>query len=344
MRWLYFVAIFFAVVVSVPQTVGAVQILLETENTEHSTADVFYVPVRINTQDECVNTVSVAISYNPEELSVQEVSTGDSVISLWTKTPTIERNEKGESGRVVFEGGIPGGFCGRVIGDPGQTNILVKLVVSGIEQIGSSATTTTSQIVVDASSKVYLHDGKGTQASTTMLGLNVTFSQSTSTPENLWLTDVKADTISPELFEITLVQGPSVGNSKHFIVFNTTDKQSGVDHYEVLETDPDRFGFLTWVPRESYWVPATSPYILRDQNLLSKIMVKAVDKNGNERVVVYTPEMSPFAELTQPKYLLPVGTGLLILLLMMFSVARYFKRKKVQKESENFTTQSVEDK
>jgi hypothetical protein len=332
MRWLCPIALFFVVIFSVPQHVHAVQVFLDTENTIHSSADVFYVPVRVDTQGDCINAISVGISYNPKDISVQDVSIGDSIVTLWTAFPVIERDESGEKGHVVFEGGIPGGFCGRVAGDPGQTNILAKLVVSSVSQNLSEGEMKAVQIIVDPSTSVYLHDGKGSVASTTLLGLELTLTQSTSTPENNWITDIKSDTVSPELFEILLVKGPSEGNNKHYIVFNTTDKQSGVDHYEVLETDPDRFGFLTWVPRESYWVPATSPFVLRDQNLLSKIMVKAVDKNGNERIVTYTPEMSPFAELAQPKYLIPVAVGLVAIVLFSLLCVKYFRNRRKRKE------------
>lgn len=337
MRWLYPVALFFVVLLSAPHSVSAVQVFLDTDTTVHSSADVFYIPIRVDTQDECINAVSVGISYNPTEITIHDVSIGESIITLWTKSPVIERGENGEKGHVVFEGGIPGGFCGRVIGDPGQTNVLAKLVLSGVSQTLTEDEMKAVQIIVDPSTTVFLHDGKGSIASTTMLGLELTLTQATSTPENNWITDIKSDTIAPELFEIILVEGPSEGNGKHYIAFNTTDKQSGVDHYEVLETDPDRFGFLTWVPRESYWVPATSPYVLRDQNLLSKIMVKAVDKNGNERIVTYVPEMSPFAELVQPKYLIPIVAGTIFIILSILLSVRYFRVRRKRKEFENTT-------
>ncbi len=312
------------------EEVFAVHLFLDTETNVHSTSDVFYVPVRIDTQEECINAISVAISYDPSYLAVEDISIGDSVITLWTKEPTIERGETGEIGRVLLEGGIPGGFCGRVTGDPGQTNSIAKLVVSGVGQVSQDEERKT-QLIVEPGTAVYLHDGTGSLASTTLQGLELTFTNSTSTAENLWLGDVKSDSIAPELFDIVFVEGPSVGNQRHYIVFNTVDKQSGIDHYEVLETDPDRFGFLTWVSRESYWVTATSPYVLRDQNLHSKILVKAVDKNGNERIASYTPNMSPLTELTQPRVLLPLGVALFVLLLLVYlSIVLLRKKKKVQ--------------
>jgi hypothetical protein len=334
-----FFVLFFVVSI---HTVNGAQVQLTSEKEMHFVQDTFYVPVRIHTQDECINAVRVVLAYNPEVLSVVEVSTGDSLLSLWTQTPHIERVEGKETGRVTFEGGIPGGYCGRVAGDPGQTNILAKLVVTGISQELAQGELVSTQIVVDPETAVYLHDGTGTKAEQTFSGIELVFTKNTESSQNIWLTDVKADAISPELFEITLVEGPSVGNNKHYIVFNTTDKQSGVDHYEILETDPDNFGFLTWVPRESYWVVGESPYVLRDQKLNSKIMVKAVDKNGNERIAEYTPPMSPFIELSNRFGGVLVGIAVLLLSVVLIVILTRKRRGVTAKKSEKDNVNTYE--
>lgn len=290
--------------------------------------DTFYIPVRIDAQGECINAVDVAIAYDPTELSVRDISTGDSILTLWTSWPTIEKDADGrEVGRVTFSGGTPGGYCGRVEGDPGRTDTLATLVISGVPQALQAGEATTTSLIMEPISAVYRHDGSGEKASLTLLGADLILVQSTSTPTDVWLTDVRADTIAPEFFEITLVRGPSTGHERHYIVFSTTDKQSGIDHYEVLETDPDRFGFLSWLPQAAYWARVESPYVLRDQHLRSKIMVKAVDKNGNERVAVYTPPVSLIAELSRPVniVLLLVVAG--IALVVWFIVARHRRNR-----------------
>ena len=322
------------VLLLVPQGVGAVHISLDTEKDEQNHLDTFYVPVRIDTQGECVNAVKVVLAYNPDNLSIRDVFTGDSVITLWTQKPTVERIDGLEVGRVVFEGGMPGGYCGRVSGDPGLTNILVKLAVTGVAGSVEYDQVLETQIVVEPSTKAYLHDGLGNEAELTVLGLELSITHSTTTGNNIWLSDVQSDTIAPQDFEVTLVEGPSAGNQRHYIVFNTTDKQSGVDHYEVLETDPDQFGFLSWLPKEAHWVVAESPFILRDQKLLSKIMVKAVDKNGNERISVYTPPISTFARLSEPNIFLPVLGVLFIITLSIVFIVRRRRNKKKQEQPE----------
>jgi hypothetical protein len=56
-------------------------------------------------------------------------------------------------------------------------------------------------------------------------------------------------------------------------------------------------------------------------------MVKAVDKNGNERISTLTPEMSVFVEFTRPTSLL-FGTSIVVLFLMLVLFV-IFKRKKI---------------
>lgn len=334
MRRLFNISFFLliAVVISIPHTAGAVQVFLDTAENERNEADTFYVPVRIDTQNDCINTVKVEIAYNPNEISIQDIGIGDSILTLWTQFPVIQKNEGKEIGRVLFEGGIPGGYCGRVIGDPGLTNILAKLVVTGVPHAQRNGSATTTQIVVGPETKVYLHDGIASEAPLTVLGVELALAYSTSSPNNVWLSDIKKDVIAPELFEITLVEGPSVGSDRHYIVFNTTDKQSGIDHYEVLETDPDKFGFLTWISKKSYWIVATSPYTLRDQALHSKILVKAMDKNGNERIVTYTPPMSPFVALSKLNALFVLIAGVLVVLFSIILFILLRKKKKIKKK------------
>ncbi len=327
--WRFYKLVIFSVLFVAPSLVDAAHLYLSSDSYTHGLMDTFYVPVRVDTKDgECINTVDVTIDYNPDEISVKDILIGDSVLTLWTKKPVIERDGEKEIGVVSFSGGVPGGYCGRVLGDPGQTNVLLKLVVTSAEKNFFDTETKKTQIIIDPKTKVYLHDGKGTEAVLSTQGVDLLFDKTITENEDAWMKDIKADTIAPQLFDITLIKGPSEGNSKSYIIFNTTDKQSGIDHYEVLETDPDKFGFLAWLPGESYWIEAESPYVLRDQKLRSKIMVKAVDKNGNERVVAYTPPMSLFSEITHPSLLLPIAALFIVVILVLLFVLKIMKKKK----------------
>ncbi len=330
MRKLYTFAVFLVLVIVPLYFADASHMYLDTETATHGNLDTFYIPVRIDVQNgECINSIKASLLYNPSEISVKDVSIADSILSLWTQKPSIKKDNEKETGVIVFEGGVPGGYCGRVVGDPGKTNVLVKLVVTGSATTFGDGDVKTANITIDPSTKVYLNDGFGSEADLSVAGLELVLRKSTTTPNNIWLSDIKSDNIAPELFDITLVKGPSKGNKKSYIIFNTIDKQSGIDHYEVLETDPDRFGFLALFPnKESHWVFADSPYVLRDQKLHSKIMVKAIDKNGNERIVEYIPPISTITTLTQAGVAVPLSIILFIVVILLIFILRWKKNKK----------------
>ncbi len=328
MRVLYYIVVGFFVGIGGVSPAYAARVYLDPVTSTVTNADTTYIPIRIDAQGECINAARIALAYDPTLISVQDIGLGDSIFSLWTIPPRIEREGTREIGKVLLEGGVPGGYCGRVEGDPGLTNTVARLVVTALPGV-YTGTSSQASIVVLPETQVILHDGQGTAAPLSVTGADVSLIQGSSTPTNTWLTDVKNDVIAPELFEITLVSGPSVGNTKHYVVFSTVDKQSGLDHYEILETDPDRFGILSWVPREAYWVRGESPYVLRDQKLRSKIMVKAIDKAGNERVVEYTPPLSPFAELSRPSIWIPLVAAVGILVLLAVVVIR--RRKNMRR-------------
>jgi hypothetical protein len=331
--WKYQVALMVAAVLIV-HPVHAAQVYLVSPESSVSVHDTFYVPIRIDTQGECINTVDVAVLYDPSVVSVRDVATGNSIITLWAERPEIERDLNGrESGRVSFSGGVPGGYCGRVLGDAGLTNTLAELVVTGSATRGGVGTTT--RMFLDPATVLYRNDGAATVVDRTLLGIELAMETSTTSPDDQWLRDVQSDTVAPEFFDIRLVQGPSVGSPYHYIVFSTTDKQSGVDHYQVLETDPDRFGILTWVQRESRWVTVESPYILRDQKLHSKILVKAVDKNGNERIAEYTPPMSPLVQFTRPVVLVPALLFMLLVAVILALVVRMVRMRRQLEQHRN---------
>jgi hypothetical protein len=272
-----------ATLLLVPSHAFALEVQIDPTERVYVPGDQFLVPIRLDTKGECVNAVSVEVLYDTDLLTAVDVSTGRSILTLWTQSPVISQ----ESGTIQFAGGIPGGYCGRLQGDPGLTNILAEIVFSAQDLSG---TTTAQAQVALGQVVIYAHDGRGTILPVTSRSATLELSTETEIPAtNEWIERVREDVTAPQLFEIILHSSPAVDRGRYFITFSTTDKESGVSHYEVLETDPRKWGFLTFIAREANWTPATSPYILRDQSLRSTIQVKAVDKAGNERIVTYQP-------------------------------------------------------
>ncbi len=79
---------------------------------------------------------------------------------------------------------------------------------------------------------------------------------------------VMVDTSPPLPIQAAITSEPSLYNGQAILLFSTTDKVSGVDHYDVQEGGQ-------WTRR------VVSPYILKDQSQNTPLTVWAYDKAGN---------------------------------------------------------------
>lgn len=298
---------------------AAVSVFLDPAVISANPRDTFVVNIRIDTGGECVNAIDGKIKFDNTVLKAVDFGRGQSLISLWLAPPKIDQS----AGTISFVGGIPGGYCGRIAGDPGLTNILGKIVFSPTDTAIS-----TTHIGMTDDSEILLNDGLGTKAQAEYKGTDVTIGNGTDT-KNDWLADIRSDTTAPEPFIIELDREPLAYDGKYFIAWSTTDKQSGIDHYEVLETDPWKFGFFNFLNGEkrAFWTRAESPYILLDQNLRSKILVKAVDKIGNERIAELEPETSLLQKVEVDRMWILV-TVLSSLLVFAITAWRMYRKRK----------------
>ena len=237
---------------------------------------------------ECINAVDAVVSY-PANLDPVDVSIGNSIFSMWIEQPTINTEDR----TISFAGGIPNGYCGRVSGDPMLTNVLAEFVFRSPGFIVGQAALDDNQaeLVFLESSTAYLNDGFGTMADLTLYPARITLeAERGETLVNSWQDKVDADTQPPEEFSIFLEQ-QDISN-KYFIAFNTTDKQTGIDVYQVMEQPLSQFGSFEWGRADAPWIETRSPYILKDQTLNSVIRVKAIDKAGNEYIATLIPDES----------------------------------------------------
>ncbi len=280
-------------------------------------------------QDECVNAVDGVITYT-ENIVPVDISRGNSIFSLWVEEPVINK----ENRTITFAGGIPNGYCGRIAGDPRLTNNVVDLLFQspGL-QIGSSESGNTVSVDFAPETNVYLNDGFGTIAPLQAFGTEVTLTREAgSAIDNPWQETVNADTFPPEQFSITLERTPNAFSNKYFITFNTTDKQSGIDHYEVMEEPLEARNLFAWGAADAPWIIAKSPYILDDQSLNSTIRVRAIDKSGNEYIATYVPEESVRTVSDEQKILIAVavvgGVVFVGLLLGLWFLFRHLRNKR----------------
>jgi hypothetical protein len=231
------------------------------------------VSIVLNTAGEAINAVGVQLSFNPNEFSIQSVSDGGSIIELWVQPPTFSNS----AGTLDFSGVIPGGIT------------TVRGLVLTVSLVPKQVTSTQGFSVVSA--QALLNDGKGTPAALSIVNGPFDISAGSSSSSTL------PDTTLPDSFLPRVARDPNLFGGKYFLVFSTTDQNSGIDHYEVLES-----GIGTWQT-------ATSSYLLRDQTLSSNIYVRAVDEAGNVRTVELPAQ--------NPK---PASSGLDPILLAIFGV------------------------
>lgn len=284
--------------------------------------DTVVLSVRVDpSEGECINAIDGIIEYDPAVQPV-DISRGQSIMPLWVEEPIIDR----ENNRITFAGGIPNGYCGRIQGDPRLTNEVLKIVfqVPGM-RVGFGDQNPTTTVEFGDQTSIYLNDGRGTLAPlSTGLATLVVGDTPSNEVRNDWTILVDGDEAEPEEFSIALQQGDGVFDDKYYIVFNTTDKQTGIAYYEIIEEPFSEAGLFGWGAVDAPWAKARSPYVLEDQSLNSTIRVKAVDKAGNEYIAALVPDESlrtTSIEVWIERIVLAVAG---VLLLIVFVLLGYF--------------------
>jgi len=272
---------------------GAV-LYLEPSEGEYGLGEHFGIKIRLDTEKECLNVINVGIHFPNDILRVEDINLGDSIINLWVKRPkTEEITEFNQKGEIWFSGGIPGGYCGVIAGDPGQSNVLAEIRFFLPSFLVGEINQEELEIKFLENSEVYLNDGLGTKANISFKPAKIKISKTKPVTENEWKKIIGGDKNPPEIFEIEMRQDPNIFEGKYYLVFQTTDKETGVDHYEIAEIPPGKD-----LPN---WKKGESPYLLEDQKLESRILVKAIDKAGNSRVVELAAKNPPTQKTVEKK-------------------------------------------
>ncbi|MEK7652221.1 MAG: hypothetical protein AAB351_03435 [Patescibacteria group bacterium] len=268
--------------VAVP--VFAAEIRLDVHKSEISCGEEFLMDIVIHT-DESLNAIEGQLIFPTDKLLVKEIRDGNSIINFWVEKPRIEA-----SGFILFSGITPGGFSGA------SNNIFS--VVFEAKNIGVAS-------VALQNVKALKNNGLGTEA---MLSTRNTLVSIKPGDGNMHK-EILIDKELPEDFNPSIESDPNVFGGKYFLVFATQDKTSGIDRYEVREGERDRFRV------------AETPYLLKYQALDRKIFVKAIDKVGNERIVVLN------AQHQAPWYRQYAVLGiLLVIVLVWFLIKKSWSR------------------
>ncbi len=145
LRTIFIIALSICCFVFLPRVVEAATVSVVPHQTSPFIDESFLVDVMLDSEQDVINAVDLAITYPTDLLQLVSVQRGGSFLTLWPADPVIDN----EQGVVTLTGGIPNGsmvFTGKV-----ATLEFVPLTAGGAE------------IAVDGSrSRILLNDGLGT--------------------------------------------------------------------------------------------------------------------------------------------------------------------------------------
>lgn len=325
-------------VVFIPSISEAASLYIDPAFNHLYRGDSVILSVRIDVdekENECVNAVDAVLTYT-DNIEPIDFSIGDSIMNVWVEQPVIDKENK----QITFAGGIPNGYCGRIIGDPMLTNVVAQIVFKSPGfTIGGTSDGNLAVVDFADSTTVYLNDGRGTKAGLSTYPAQITLDEKVGDlSSNEWKNEIELDNIKPEEFSIDeILQFP---NGKYYVTFSTTDKQTGIDHYEAIEEPLSDFWLFKWGATDAPWVVVQQPpvYVLEDQTLNSIIRIKAVDKAGNEYIATIIPDESQrMMPLTQISLIFVIVLIVIFVIVIIWFVVRrvIVKRKKKEEKEDN---------
>lgn len=252
-------AVFF---IAIP--VFAVEVNVNLKQQDIGVGKQFETRFLLNTGNDNINAIAGTIIFPRKLVELKEIKDGNSIINLWVEKPKVVSGNE-----IHFSGITPGGYTGK-------SGLLLTLIFQA-RQEGSG--------LIELHNLTALrNDGKGTKVNINVSNLQFTIS---GLPAVSQPPVSNRDTEPPELFKPVIARNPIMFGGKYFLVFATQDKDSGIDHYEICESKKECVvaGIPLLCKSKKECAVAESPYLLRNQKLDEEIIVKAVDKSGNERIV-----------------------------------------------------------
>ena len=276
----------------VPLFAFAAEIRLDSHKVEVKTGEQFVVDVVVNSEEQ-LNAIEGQIVFPEGLLSVREIRDGNSVINFWVEKPHSVLPNK-----ILFSGITPGGWSG--------ANNQIFAVVFEAKKDGDT-------LIMLQEVTALRNDGAGTKESISIRNVDIVIEPGDSKVRR----EEFIDTEPPEDFTPIVSGDKNLFEGKYSLIFSAQDKGTGILRYEVKEF---RFAFLSFL---SPWTRTESPYVLKDQKLKSRVVVKSVDNSGNERISMITPRYS----LSWYDYLSIFGILTLVLAFCVFIFKKLWRRK-----------------
>lgn len=250
--------------------ISAQSIELQSEDGTFAIGDSFLIKVILNSNGNQINSLGGIISIPSDLFDVVAIETGNSLISLWTESPKYIENE----GKINFSGGLIGGYSG--------TSEPVFSFILQAKKEGSGK-------IFFEEFDAFLNDGKGTLLSPIKIE-NFDYIINKKSVGGTRTYFYEEDLNAPEIVALKIGHDPFIEEDKTFISFFATDKDSGILKFEI-EEKPWLISFFGY---KKVWSDAKNPQILKYQNWISTIKVRAVDVKGNiaEKTIIKPLKMN----------------------------------------------------
>jgi len=211
-----FLVFLFGVSLVLPLIGQAAELYLETFENQYYTDETFVADVRINVgHDESINAIEAYLKFPNDALEVKDFSTGNSILTF-IEGPKIDQ----EKGLISFIGIIPGGYSGRISGDPGKSNLLGRIIFRVRETDAKLEHGINTKLEFSKDSQVLLSDGKGTPAELATKGViievqppqEVKPQKDYTQGKDEWQEELGKDKIPPEGFKPEIIKIKSLEN------------------------------------------------------------------------------------------------------------------------------------
>jgi hypothetical protein len=247
----------------------------------------------LDTEGERVNAFEGALAYPASSLSLSQISTGNSIVSLWVENPRVR------DGALSFSGVIPGGYRGS------EGKLFSTVVRGGVESSGELSL---------RNGAAFINDGKGTPTSLYLAPVSVAVKNDARVEGNV---ATLRDRDAPEIGTSSIVRESDLYGGAYALLWVAQDKNSGVSRFEVCEG-------------KRPCAEAQSPYLLYDQSRSSDVVLKAYDAEGNVAEVVIPAEKGKNPRLAFDDLIASPYIWILLVGIIAFFAVRYgtIKRKR----------------
>ena len=292
---IFLIAIFIFINLFFVNKTFAVNLQLESPKKSLGIGEQFYVDLVLNTEGQAVNTIKGSVSFYGEAASFVRLESNRSILNLWLEEPTLNNNT------ISFTGVIPNGYEGTI--DPFNPSKKISgqimRMVFEAKKVGR----------IDFSTVPFylnLNDGLGTEINTPSAFLSLSVDNFTY--------NYKYDGSDESLPEIEayVTRDQNIFNNKYILIFNATDKGSGIKSVTLKEG---------W----RGWKEVKSPYLLRDQSRHSDIIIQATSNSGASVVLKINKIPSDYRCL--------VLILILFIILFLLYEKRSNKKKKIEKNT-----------